>query len=194
MKNLGKLFLDWTPPVVAIAAAVFSSLQWLDAHRQLQQAQEALDQTKKQIALSQRQYEDSIRPLVMFDYEWDAEDSPMGLAIENRGTGPAILKSLTYYVDGRVVSGSEGAVDFARLEPSRIDYLDFDPDDPLGVGEKVWILRRANHVKRDLQADKPFSEFLQTRVAVLVEYCSLSGECHAKCSTGGMCGDAQASR
>src|SRR5215469_16115921 len=64
--------------LVAGASAVFTGLQWHDARDAL------MLQTK---------------PHVDFETDSDPDSPPIGIAITNAGPGPALIKSVTFYVD-----------------------------------------------------------------------------------------------
>jgi hypothetical protein len=152
--------------VVAVAAAAFTGLQWRDAHYAL-----------------------FVKPHVDFDTEYDPAVMPMGLAIINEGPGPAVVKSLTYYVDRKPVKDYEEALQYGKINDDIVDYFELEPDDTLAVGEKDWLLKYIKpHGKKIKQKDvEDFADFLDQHVAVHVEFCSVMGVCSERCSTKGRC-------
>lgn len=113
----------------------------------------------------------------------------MGVAIQNSGTGPAIIKKVTYYVDGKPVPGSKDAVQIGKQNADKINYFDFDPDDTLGTGQKEWLIYRLKKFRKDKPLGHDFADFIDDRLGILAEFCSLTGQCWPKCSTRGRCGD-----
>jgi hypothetical protein len=90
----------WLPIGLSVVAVIFSGLQWIDAHQQ-------------------KHF--SARPLVDFVLENDPDDAAwIGLAIKNNGPAPAILTSITFYVDHKVVAGIDGAAEMGKLNPEII--------------------------------------------------------------------------
>jgi hypothetical protein len=159
-------FAKWIAPALSILALLFTGLQWLDTHEQIQAA---------------------YKPLVDFDTEDDPDSFPFGISIENRGTGPAIIKSITYYVDGKPFHDVDAAVDAAKLKADETEYYTFDPDDSLGVSEKELLLFRLKQFRKDQKEAKRFANFLDDHLGIEVEFCSLTGECKKRCSTPGRC-------
>jgi hypothetical protein len=159
-------------PIVSLAislgAVAFTALQWREAHNQLLLA---------------------MKPSVDFDTEDDPDEPPAGLAISNAGPGPAIIKSLTYYVDRKQVRDVSEALDYGKVNTDQVSYFELDPDDTLAVGEKDWLLKYhglhgSKFKQKDLDA---FVDFIDQHLAVEVSFCSLTGECSTKCSTKGRC-------
>jgi|SRR5208282_1128403 len=90
----------WLPIGLSLTAVIFSGLQWIDTHQQ-------------------KRF--SARPLVDFVLENDPDDAAwIGLAIKNNGPAPAILTSITFYVDHKVVADIDGAAEIGKLNPEII--------------------------------------------------------------------------
>lgn len=139
--------------IVALGAAAFTGLQWHDAHNQLLL---------------------SMKPSVDFDTEDDPDTPPVGIEIRNAGPGPAVVKSLTYYVDREV--------------SQRLENFKFQPDDTLAVNENEWLVKHSKyHGKEDKHEVDKFADFIDQQVGVEVVYCSIAGECWKKCSTIDRC-------
>src|SRR5271166_1733742 len=64
-------------------SVTFSALQWHEAH----------DQTSL-----------TGRPLLDFSTNFDNQDPKVGLAVVNTGVGPAVIKSVSFFVDHKLVS------------------------------------------------------------------------------------------
>jgi hypothetical protein len=79
----------------------------------------------------------SNRPHVDFDTEADADTPPVGIAITNAGPGPALIKSITFYVDRKPVADADDAgLNYAHLSKAELDYQELEPGDTLGINEK----------------------------------------------------------
>ena len=123
----------------------------------------------------------SLSPSVYFDTEDDERDSMVGLGIGNGGPSPAVIKSITYYVDHQPVKDVHDAVERGKLTDDLVNTSEVEPDDPLAVGEKTWLVSRSTKNKKELDR---FIKFLDEHVTVKIEYCSLEDECRSKCSDG----------
>jgi hypothetical protein len=154
----------WLPIGLSLTAVILSVLQWIDTHQQ-------------------KNF--SARPLVDFVLENDPDDAAwIGLAIKNNGPAPAILTSVTFYVDHNVVASIDGAAEIGRLNPEIIRSEGYKEGDSLGVGMTEWLFSRSTKNHDDL--DK-FINFINNRLAAHVTYCSINGECWEKCSSKGRC-------
>ncbi len=143
---------------IAVLSAVFSGLSWIDA-REHNRA--------------------SLSPSVYFEIDDDPKQKLVGIGIVNGGTGPAVIKSVTYYFDRRPVRDVDESLAFGKLNVDLVDTIEFEPDDSLSVGETVWLISRSTKDKPGLSR---FIEFLDQHVTVQIEYCSLDGHCASKCS------------
>lgn len=155
--------------IIALASAGFAGLLWHEAHNQLLL---------------------SIRPHVDFDTEDDTDILPVGIAIQNAGPGPAIIKSLTCYVDRKRVTDYKEALEYGKINEDIIDYFEFDPDDAIEVGGKYWLLRymKPRHARVSQKDLDDFADFIDQHVAVEVSFCSAMGnECWTKCSIKDRC-------
>jgi hypothetical protein len=154
------------PIVISLAAALFTGLQWRETHNQL--------------ALS-------MKPAVDFDTEDDADDSPVGIAIANSGPGPAVIKSISYYVDRKQVKGPEEAAQLGKLDVEELSAFEFDEGDTLAVGQKEWLFRYRKTSKPDERQAQRYAEFVGTHLGIEAEFCSVLGDCWIKCSTRSRC-------
>jgi hypothetical protein len=60
--------------------------------------------------------------------------------LATQGPGPAIIKSLTYYVDKKVVGVVDKLLDFGDFaDLQNIQSFDFEEGDTLAVGERQWL-------------------------------------------------------
>jgi hypothetical protein len=103
--------------VISLVALVFTGLQWRESHNLLLL---------------------SMKPSVDFELEDDPDDLPVGFNIQNSGPGPAVIKSITYYADKKVIGDVNKLADFEDLQ--NIATYDFDEGDTLAVGERHWLL------------------------------------------------------
>jgi hypothetical protein len=152
--------------VISLAAALFSGLQWREAHNQL--------------ALS-------MKPAVDFDTADDPDDLPVGIAIANAGPGPAVMKSVTFYVDRKPTKDAEEAAQRGKLDVEQLSAFEFDEGDTLAVGEKEWLFRYRKTSKPDEAQAGRYADFVSGRLGIEAEFCSVLGDCWIKCSTRGRC-------
>ncbi len=153
--------------LISLVALVFTGLQWRESHNQLLL---------------------SMKPSVDFDTETDIDDLPVGISIGNAGPGPAIIKSIGYYVDKKFVGDVDKLVDFAKL--NYIPTFDYEEGDTLAVGERHWLLsyRDKPRGKKEEKELDDFVDFIDHHLAVEVQFCpALPGQCSTKCSTKGWC-------
>jgi hypothetical protein len=156
------LLLSSLALVVSILAMVFTGLQWWEAHQQKRL------QTK---------------PLVAFYIENDTNELKKGLAIDNLGPGPAVIKSIRYFVDRQPVDEQE-VLQHVKLNPDSDHGIALVEGDVLGVGQRVWLIdyrtKNGNEIGR-------LSDLLGSRLVAEVHYCSIGDECWRKCSPSGRC-------
>jgi hypothetical protein len=160
-------------PVVALVISSFAlaitGLQWRESHNQLLL---------------------SMKPSVDFEGAFDPDNLPVGINIQNAGPGPAIIKSITYYVDKKVVGDMDKLMNFTDLSASAIQLYDLTEDSTLAVGEQHWLLsyKRKPHGKDEEKELEDFTDLIAHHLAVEAEFCPvLPGKCFTKCSTKGWC-------
>jgi hypothetical protein len=157
--------------VVSLAAATFSGLQWREA--------------REQNFLS-------TRPHVDFDTEDDPDEPMVGIAIMNAGPGPALIKSVSFFVDRKpVADADEMGLTYAKLSAAELDYQIMEPGDTLAVGEKVWLIdyRKPRGGNVNQKNKSAFADFIEKNAAIEIEFCSVirETECWTKCSDKGRC-------
>jgi hypothetical protein len=153
--------------LISLIALGFTGLQWRESHNQLLL---------------------SMKPSVDFETQNDADEPPVGITIQNAGPEPAIIKSVTYFVDKKPVGDLEKLVDFASLQT--FQGYEFDEGDTLAVGEHHWLvsIRDKPRGKSDEKVFDNFIDLIDHHLAVKVEFCpALPGECSTKCSTKDWC-------
>jgi hypothetical protein len=133
-----------------------------------------------------RQQTLAAHPLVDF-YTEDSDSEPtVGVQILNEGLYPLIVAKLEYFVDGRRIRDTDEANHLAKLaDPDKVQVMEFGHNNPLGVGEKVWLYSRDTSDKAELAK---FVSFIDDHFAVGVRVCSQFGQCTSPCSTTGKCG------
>lgn len=152
----------WMAVVISLVAVGFSGLQWYEAHEQ------------KSL---------SVRPSLSFIVE-DRKDKPIvGVGLDNGGPGPAVIKSVAYYVDRKAMRDAGEAQDYCKLKVDP-DGDDLEEGDALAAGKEQWLFARSTKNKRELDQ---FIDCVDQHLAVEVSYCALDGECWKKCSTKGRC-------
>jgi hypothetical protein len=161
-----KLRLDVIAIVVALAAAVFSGLQWAE---------------------SRRVRELSFHASVGFNIDADVTERRLGIAINNVGPGVALFRSISYYVDRMEVVGDtpfNEALNTAHLNPEHEVGLLLDPGEPMAVGETIWLIDYRGKNKDEKSHAR---DFVEHHLAIRITYCSLDGQCKTECSTDGSC-------
>ena len=152
--------------VVSLVALLITGLQWRDNHNGLLL---------------------SMTPTASFEIAADPDDLPVGISLSNAGPGPAVVRSVTYYVDNKAVGGVDDLVRLKKLE--NIQYYDLEDGDTMAVGSPKWLLEyvaRA-HVKKTETEVGEFVDLLG-HLGVEVQFCPvLHGKCSTKCSVKGRC-------
>jgi hypothetical protein len=150
---------------ISFFAVVFAGLQWWDAHNQLISA---------------------TKPMVNFAVE--EANLPLGIVIENGGLGPAIIKSLDYYLDKKRVSDwNEVMRQFLITDNSIVQY-ELEDDYVLSPANKFWAIKyeKSNGPSHEVAL---VEELLDKHIGVKINYCDVRGNCLAKCSTPHFCDD-----
>jgi len=146
--------------LIAVAAAAFTGMQWHEAHNQLLL---------------------SMTPSINFYTEDDPDEPPVGVAINNAGPGPAVIKSITYYVDRKPLRDVNEAIDYSKLNPDQIEYVELEENDTLAVTEKVWLLKyhkpRGGKVKQKEKELDDFVDFIDQKLGIEVLFCSVTAPC-----------------
>jgi len=127
----------------------------------------------------------SVRPLIDFTYEVDGRERNVGLAMENVGLGPAVIRSITIYVDRKAVKDWYEAADYGNFkEHDLLKTFELDKDSVLKIGETMLLFGRDTRNKMDLDR---FIDFVDQRLAVSITFCSIDDECQTRCSIEGRC-------
>jgi len=155
---------DWAPLTLSVIAVIVSVGQLIEQH--------------SDAGLQ-------MRPVVDFYTTTDTSEAKVGIQILNAGPGVALIRNITYFVDGKKVGDYSKGAAKSGTDESLVDFFDFDDGDSMAVNESHWILFRDSTNKKDLEQ---FSDFVSDHLSAQVTYCSVSGRCWTKCSTKGMCG------
>jgi len=168
-------FISITLPLVAIVvsgiALIFTFLQYRV--------------TRDQLLLS-------MKPSINFDTEYDPDELPAGIKIDDAGPGPAVIQSVTYYVDKKAIGDDpDKLVAFVNLSDSdNISVMKLEKGDTLAVGENEWLFSYKPKAKgkQEQKYEDRFMDLLDRHIAVEVQFCSVLGtHCDKKCSTDGWC-------
>jgi hypothetical protein len=159
--------------VISGIAVIFTSLQWYESYRLL---------------------EASMKPSVGFDTEYDTDEFPIGIAIENSGPAPARIQSISYYVDRKQVANVDEAVRYGHFDVTKIKDFMYEEGDTIAVGEKQWLIQYTKKAKVGDKEFERFADWIDQNLAIKVHYCSLLAEgdfsgkyCWDRCSTKGRC-------
>ncbi|HWR87716.1 MAG TPA: hypothetical protein VN277_04780 [Acidiferrobacterales bacterium] len=106
------------------------------------------------------------------------------MAIENHGTGPAVVKVLRYFVDDNLIDDSAEILRHGQLDPDQDYGFYLEEGDALGVGQRVWLI---DYRAKNPKEMRRFVEFLGRSINVEIEFCSINNECWTRCSTKGAC-------
>src|SRR5260221_4491212 len=155
--------------VLSLGSAGFTGMMWWETRNQL------IFQTK---------------PHVYFDVERDPDEPTVGISVRNAGPGPAIIKSVAFYVDRKPVRDADAAwIDYAKLDPSELGYDELEPGDTLALNDTVWLIkyRKPRGGKVNQTNKEKFAEFIDQHLAIEVTFCSIAEDCSTKCSTKERC-------
>ena len=133
----------------------------------------------------------ALKPSVDIYTGADPDTPPVGISITNSGPGPALIKSVTFFVDRKPVQdANEAGITYAKLSEAQLNWYELEPDDTLAVNETEWLIRyrKPRGGKNSQQSMEKFSDFIDQHLAVEVRFCSIRGSCSTKCSTKGRCG------
>jgi len=148
--------------LIALASTVSTCILTLDAHRQNAIANDAS---------------------LGFDIDTDEGSNKLGMTLRNVGPGKVHINAVSYYVDGKPVSGIEDAIIAAKLSSALLLPFDLE-DDWMGPGEATPIFK---YTALKSQQDDA-ATFVEEHVAVAVNYCTIGNRCEIKCSERGRCG------
>lgn len=183
---MARWILVWASLMISTASLVLGIANWWNSREQIAQAEKSFEQAKGQYSVAKARFESAFKPLINFDVQYDPYTQPFGIAAVNRGKGPALIKSVTYWFGHTPYSDPIDAVAAAKLNYDHFDY--YDTDDALGAGESKWLLimpRRYAGAKPGEAVD--FAAFITADLAIEIEFCSLAGECRKKCSGPSLC-------
>jgi hypothetical protein len=152
--------------VVSLLTAGFSGLAWYSAR-------------EASVA--------ALRPHVDLDLLDDPDEKDVGIQVLSEGPGPALIKSVRFFVDRKLVKDAiDAGTTYGGLSEDEIDYHELGTDSTLGVGEHIWLIRYAKPKGKAVNPKNKvkFADFLDQRLAIQVRFCSTVREtdCQTKCS------------
>jgi hypothetical protein len=121
---------------------------------------------------------------VDFEIEDEPDVPPVGIAIRNQGPGPAMVRSLAYFVDGKRVKDWAEAATRGNVNPDQAHTIAFDPGDALAAPEVAWLVEYRKPRKANPKDVEHFVDFIDDHLAIEVTFCSVVDEsaCWTKCS------------
>lgn len=125
------------------------------------------------------------QPSLVFDTEDDPDQYPMGLMVENEGTGPAIIKAVTYYVHKEEITDGNplSVINAAKLDAKQTKFRELKRGEAFGVGEQMWLFWRGEKDKADAEEAAKFANFIDDDLVVKIQYQSSSGDTFTQCKT-----------
>jgi len=155
--------LDWIALVVAIVAAVFSGLQWLET-RELRQL--------------------TFGAALSFEINTLAGKHRLGIGVRNAGPGVARIQTVTFYLDGKLADDMVDTLETAGFDTDRDEGIELDRGDFLAPNEIVWLIDYRPKSREDGQRA---SALIENRVQVAIDYCATTGACTRICSDSAGC-------
>jgi hypothetical protein len=122
----------------------------------------------------------SVRPIVGFDRE-GAIGGPVGIYVYNSGTGPAMIRDLEVYLDGRRLGG---VADLEHVEQSLLRgetarWNHIRKQRTINPSERLALYYTGSDNVSDMDA---FRHLIQNRISIIAKACSLYEECEYVCS------------
>jgi hypothetical protein len=145
------------------AATIFAGLQWSDARELGRLANDAT---------------------VAIDVDTEPGHTKRGMIVRNTGPGVAHIKTVKYYVDGKLatIPITDLFVSLSGLDRRRFTEVEISGD-TMGPNDKQQILRfDAIKSEQDRAED-----FFETNLIVTVSYCAASGRCETVCTDQKRC-------
>ena len=118
----------WLPTTVSVFALGFAALQWSETRQQRQL---------------------SVRPSLSLLVEDDDAEPTVGVQVESRGPGPAVIQSVAYYIDLKPVKDDEEAARYCKLDRQTLRLMEFDPGDNFGVNRPTGCAHAARRTRRN---------------------------------------------
>lgn len=127
-------------------------------------------------------------PRLVFLTGEDRSAEQAGIALRNGGPGPAIIKSVDYFIDGRQMADEEAVIDAApRGARNALQYTHLNPGARVGANADTWLLFLPKRDTRPRDYER-LANFVSDSVTVGVRYCSEQNACADACSKAGACG------
>jgi len=140
------------------------------------------ENSKDQLELAWTHNKLSVRPILSFKRVLSSANERIGVAIENEGLGPALIKRMIYGLNNEWLdeTGRKGAQRVLReLDiPRRIiaggSYAD-NGRSILSQGETKWLYYAVT--SEDFEEKRELLKKISTKVNLAICYCSMYGEC-----------------
>jgi hypothetical protein len=120
---------------------------------------------------------------VVLDVDTEPVRTRLGIFVRNGGPGIAHIKTVRYYVDGKLVPDVADAFEQAtKIDSNRLDEIDLS-NDVLSPGERQPILRFNARKSEQERAE----DFLENHLNVAVAYFSAGGRPDTACADTKTC-------
>jgi hypothetical protein len=123
----------------------------------------------------------SVRPdIAVIVYESD-NDHFDGIALENHGLGPAILKKIKLYYRDKPISMENVISANERLfvQPHSIAMMSVDGDATIPPGSTFWLLQTESG---NISDKKKFDRDINSRLTIAFDMCDFYDECVPHCA------------
>lgn len=122
----------------------------------------------------------SVRPALNFDIEQWLDGTINTIYIKNFGTGPAIVKKFTVYVDDQPAQEAgakmwDSALNLLGLSGTPVEIYWYDPEDVIGINEATTILK-INLADYARLKDRQTWQQAMSRIKITLEYRSIYDE------------------
>ena len=157
------LRVDWIALAVAIAAAAFSALQWMEMRSNRSPRFEST---------------------LSFDVDTLAAKHRLGVGVRNSGPGVAHIQEVTYYLDGNPVEEIADTLEDIGLDTDRDNGIDLGPGDFVAPNDVIWLI---DYSPRNREEEHRVADLFEHRLQVAVEYCDANDVCRRICSRSKGC-------
>jgi hypothetical protein len=123
----------------------------------------------------------SVRPIVGFDRD-GAVGADVGIYVYNSGTGPAMIRDLEVYLDGKKLNAASDLenVELRLFRSATAKWVNIRGQRTIKPSERMAIYYTESANISDMNA---FRNLIQNRISMIAKSCSLYEECEYVCST-----------
>lgn len=134
-----------------------------------------------QIRLSEKNNIISVRPSLNLVYAMSPNDGKVGISIENRGLGPAIIKKITVIKNDKIYDYEKNHRELYTLAKNKADknnetigykFTGVSSDAILDRGDVIWLIYIAGPTPTEV---KYFNDFF-INIKISIDYESMHGE------------------